>query len=168
MSATGRRRIEKIEESLTPRQAVVLWLEEAAQLGSLRDYVLSIKDGPDAAFPLFRLSHQVEQAVRGAVLDVAFLFHLVLQINGRELTDRRGNCLHLMLVIERLHSFLRDEPLEGHRHEQWLEFVTTLAGRLYALARAADLSAGSTWAGARRCCRTRTTTSAHSSTNWKA
>ena len=45
MSATGRRRIEKIEGSLTPRQAVLLWLEEAAQLGSLREYVLSIKEG---------------------------------------------------------------------------------------------------------------------------
>jgi hypothetical protein len=55
LSATGRRRIEKIEGSLTPRQAVLLWLEEASQSASLREYVLSIKDGPDSGFPLFRL-----------------------------------------------------------------------------------------------------------------
>ena len=64
MSATGRRRIEKIEDSRTPRQAVLLWVDEASQLGSLRDYILSIKDGPDSAFPMFRLPGQVEQSVR--------------------------------------------------------------------------------------------------------
>jgi hypothetical protein len=59
MSATGRRRIDKIAGSLTPRQAVLLWLEEAAQSASLREYVLAIKDGPDSAFPMFRLPDQV-------------------------------------------------------------------------------------------------------------
>ena len=29
-------------------------------------------------------------------------------------------------------------PVAGHRHEQWLEFVQTLASRLFALAGAAD------------------------------
>jgi hypothetical protein len=43
MSASGRKRIEKIEDSLTPRQAVLLWLEEASQFGSMRAYVLSLQ-----------------------------------------------------------------------------------------------------------------------------
>jgi hypothetical protein len=75
---------------------------------------------------------QVEQSVRAGIRDVAFLYYLVIQVNGRELAERRANCLHLLLVVERLRSFLSDEPLSGERHQQWLEFVASLASRLYA------------------------------------
>jgi hypothetical protein len=154
VSTAGRRRIDKVEGSLTPRQVVLLWLEEATQFSSLREYVLSIKDQPNSAFPLFRLPDQVEQsarramrgkphdeverAVRSSVRDVAFLYYLVVQINSRELMERRANSLHLMLVIERLCSFLSNEPLSGSRHAQWLEFVAALGLRLYGFASAAD------------------------------
>ncbi len=36
MTSVGRRRLDKIAGSLTPRQAVLLWLHEAAQFGSMR------------------------------------------------------------------------------------------------------------------------------------
>src|SRR5438309_2262724 len=100
MTSVGRRRRDKIEASLTPRQAVLLWLGEAAQFGSMRTYVFSLQGQPTSAFPLFRLPEQVEQSVRDAmkgqprdqlepmirtgIRDVAFLYYLVIQINGRE------------------------------------------------------------------------------------
>ena len=149
MSASGRKRIDKIEDSLTPRQAVLLWLEEASQFGSMRAYVLSLQGGPQSAFPLYRLPDQIERSVRRAmtghprpaveaatakaVRDVAFLYYLLVQINGRALADHRANCFQLMLVIERLRFFLLDEPLAGERHEHWLEFVDNLSERLFAL-----------------------------------
>jgi hypothetical protein len=131
MTTVGRRRIERIEGSLTPRQAVLLWLDEASQFGSLRAYLLSLKGQPASAFPLFRLPEQVEQSmriamkgqprdqleqgVRAGIRDVAFLYYLLIGVNGRELAERRANCLHLLLVIERLRSFLGTEPLAGPR-----------------------------------------------------
>ena len=99
MSASGRKRIDKIEDSLTPRQAVLLWLEEASQFGSLQAYILSLRGGPQSAFPLYRLPDQIDRSVRSAmtghpraaveaatakaVRDVAFLHYLLVQINGR-------------------------------------------------------------------------------------
>jgi hypothetical protein len=154
MSASGRKRIDKVEESLTPRQAVLLWLEEATQCGSMRAYVLSLKGGPQSAFPLYRLPDQIDRSVRSAmtghsrtaveaatakaVRDVAFLYYLLVQINGRELADRRANCLQLMLVIERLRTFILGDPLNGERHDQWREFVANLSERLFALEGAAE------------------------------
>jgi hypothetical protein len=64
---------------------------------------------------------------------VAFLYYLLVQINGRELADRRANAFQLMLIIERRRAFLCGEPLEGERHEKWREFVENLSGRLFAL-----------------------------------
>ena len=67
MSSVGRRRLDKIEASLTPRQAVLLWLDEASRFGSMRAYVSSLQGQPTSAFPLFRLPEQVEQLVRDSV-----------------------------------------------------------------------------------------------------
>jgi hypothetical protein len=154
MSASGRKRIDKVEESLTPRQAVLLWLEKATQGGSMRAYVLSLKGGPQSAFPLYRLPDQIDRSIRSAmtghsrtaveaatakaVRDVAFLYYLLVQINGRELADRRANCLQLMLVIERLRTFILGDPLNGERQDQWREFVANLSERLYAFEGAAE------------------------------
>jgi hypothetical protein len=148
MTTVGRRRIDRIQGSLTPRQAVLLWLDEASQFGTMRGYVHSLQGQPTSVFPLFRLPEQVEgsvraamkgqpreqleQGVRAGIRDVAFLYYLVIQVNGRELAERRANCLQLMLMVERLRSFLSDEALVGERHRQWLEFVESLASRLYA------------------------------------
>ena len=142
---------------------MLLWLDEASQFGSMRAYVSSLQGQPTSAFPLFRLPEQVEQSVRNAmkgqprdqleptirtaIRDVAFLYYLVIQINGRELSERRANALHLMLVVERLRSFVGDEPPAGERHQQWLAFVDALSLRLYALDGAARRIAKQYFAG---------------------
>ena len=90
---------------------------------------------------------QLEPAIRTGIRDVAFLYYLVIQVNGRELSERRANCLHLMLVVERLRSFLSDEPLAGERHQQWLAFVDALSLRLRALDAAAHRIGNQYFAG---------------------
>ncbi len=64
---TNKQRLAKIETSLTPKQAVLLWMEEAHKAGSVHKYALSLKGQPDSAFPLVKLPKQVEQAVRDSM-----------------------------------------------------------------------------------------------------
>ena len=89
---TGKRRIEKLETGLTPKQAFILWLKDAHSFDGIKEYVQYLKDQPESAAPIPRLTDQVEQAVkqrlkgrpreeidkavRQAYKDVLFLFFL--------------------------------------------------------------------------------------------
>jgi hypothetical protein len=64
MSKSDERRLDKIEGALTPKQAFLLWLEEARGHGSLTGYVLAQRGQPIEHHPYQRLPKQVEQAVR--------------------------------------------------------------------------------------------------------
>src|SRR5688572_29696471 len=57
-------RIDKLEHSLTPKEAAILWMEEAHKIESLPAYASSLIGKPNAAFPLYRLTEQVEADVR--------------------------------------------------------------------------------------------------------
>ena len=94
---TSKRRIEKLESSLTPKQAVIKWMQDVHQYPSMLDYSMSLKGAPETAFPMQLLPNQVERAVesrlkgrpkdevwsevRDAVRDVIFIFHLHQQAN---------------------------------------------------------------------------------------
>ena len=43
-------RLDKLEGALTPKQAFLLWMEEAHQHQTIEDYARSIKGGPDSAW----------------------------------------------------------------------------------------------------------------------
>jgi hypothetical protein len=64
MSTADMRRLDRIEGSLTPKQAFLLWLEEARAHESFSAYVLSMRGQPIEQHPYRRLPRQVEQAVR--------------------------------------------------------------------------------------------------------
>jgi hypothetical protein len=97
--SSSKRRLDKIEVSLTPKQVILLWLEEAHRHDTMKQYVHSLKQGPESAWPLAILPEKVatavEQAMKGqpkqevnrmarqAVRDVLFLFHLHQQVNGK-------------------------------------------------------------------------------------
>jgi hypothetical protein len=96
---SSKRRLDQLEVSLTPKQAILRWMEEAHQYDTMEQYVQALKDGPDSAWPMAMLLQQtagaVEQAMKGrprqeiargvrqAVRDVLFLFHLHQQVNGK-------------------------------------------------------------------------------------
>ncbi len=95
----GNRRLDKLESNLTPKQAMLRWMMEAHQFGSLEEYAAHMKSQPDDAWPLRRLGDQmraavrqsfkgrpeiaINQALRRADLDVLFLFYLHQQSNCR-------------------------------------------------------------------------------------
>jgi hypothetical protein len=59
----------RIETSLTPRQAVLLWLEEAHQHRSVTAHIRELKTQADDAYPIVRLPRQVREATKQALRD---------------------------------------------------------------------------------------------------
>ena len=122
-----RGRLERIELSLTPAQAVRLWMQEAHAFASMRAYAGWLVDQPDAAYPLYRLHDlvvpavrsalkgaprtEVDGAVRAALREAAFLFCLHQQANARVLQDWRALHLHLALLSVERRSLLTDRAL---------------------------------------------------------
>ena len=63
--ATIENRINKIEKSLTPKQAIVAWMEEAHRFNSLSEYAVWSAGRPEEEpTDLQRLAQRVEIAVR--------------------------------------------------------------------------------------------------------
>jgi hypothetical protein len=93
----SKRRLDRLERSLFPKEAAIRWLGEAHAFGSLPAYVASLIDQPDAKQPFIALPAQVEKAVwesmrgkrtgfikevtREAVGDTVFLVRLVVALN---------------------------------------------------------------------------------------
>jgi hypothetical protein len=100
------RRLTRIEESLSPTQLVLRWLEEAHAFGDVPAYTAAVlaKDPPE--LPLDRLAREasrgarsstrgkrpeiVDAAVRTALRETVFRFELVMRINvtAHDLLDR--------------------------------------------------------------------------------
>jgi hypothetical protein len=123
---TLNRRLDKIEKSLTPKQAVILWLQSTAQYRNMLEYVQYLKDLPASEAPLYKITkkvsqsireamkgqpqREVEQAVYRAERDVYFLIDLRNQVNGYVATEER--IWNLMFVA--LEGNLRAIRRENH------------------------------------------------------
>lgn len=97
------RRVEKLETGLTPRQAILLWLQEAHAFNGIVEYSQHLKTQPDSAWPIPKLTSQVEEAVkqtlkgkpreeieravRQAYRDVLFLFYLHQRVNSKLVSE---------------------------------------------------------------------------------
>ena len=57
-------RMDKVEESLTPKQAVVLWLQKIQPYQNLIDYVHYLQGQPESAAPITRITGQIDRTVR--------------------------------------------------------------------------------------------------------
>ena len=64
MSGKINRRVEKLESGLTPKQAILLWLQEAHAFNGIEEYVRRLKTQADSAAPLYKLTSQVEEGVK--------------------------------------------------------------------------------------------------------
>ena len=49
---TAKRRIDKLETGLTPKQIILLWFQEAHAFNSIEEYVRHLKTQPDSAADL--------------------------------------------------------------------------------------------------------------------
>ena len=128
------KRIEKIEGSLTPKQAVMLWMQDAHQYRNMFEYVLFLRGQPNTVAPLWHLPDQIERAtresmkgqhkevveaaVRRAVRDVFFLFHLHQQVNVKVMLEQRAWSLLYAVLAERLLRMVKEH--DSARHERYL------------------------------------------------
>lgn len=124
---TSKTRLEKVSVSLSPTQALVVWMEEAHQYPTMVDYTRALLARGDSAFPLVRLPDQVGQAtraalrgqpreqvdgaVRQAIRDACFLYHLHQQVNMRLLDHAELLDVRLGWLIESFQQLLVYEVL---------------------------------------------------------
>jgi hypothetical protein len=139
--------MDKLESSLSPRAATLLWLTEAHQFGSLPAYVDWLIDQPHSAAPMERVPKAAEagamaatkgqppqvmhEAARKAVRDAIFLVDLVAEINNatHEATRLEGVRYAAMVWEMRAESFERQltaiEPDAGETNhaERWADYL---------------------------------------------
>ena len=144
------RRLQKIETSLTPTQAVLLWLDDTLQHGSLIEHARWLKEQPEAAYPLVRLPRQVRQAVREAAKgqprdqvdvlirqaerDVTFLYELWSLLTAKVVEAQRPHALAFLFLLERFRRLLDPGKQKPTEMAFWREHALPLAGEVYALA----------------------------------
>lgn len=141
---TGKLRLEKLESSLQPKQAFLLWMQEAHRYDNITEYLAAMRDHPEEVTTLQQLRERVEQgassalkgqpkqkvmmAVRQAVRDVAFLFNVHYQINAQVvfhifswqlMSNMLQTQLMSMLKEDAFHNFLQDiiERIDEEREE---------------------------------------------------
>ena len=102
---TLNKRLDKVERLLTPKQAVILWLQEIRQYRNALEYAQFLASQPSSAAPIYKITKQInqtiresmkgqpqraiEQAVYRAERDVYFLVRLQNQVNGYAATEER-------------------------------------------------------------------------------
>ena len=115
------RRLDDLKDkSLTPREAVILWMQEAHQFGSFVDYGRWLTDQPDEAYPLIRMPEQVVGAIRAknkgvsdtelrdqffaVQRDLLFLYYLHSQANLRASSDHEPLSLRVIMLIREIRA----------------------------------------------------------------
>ena len=119
------KRLDKVEGALTPKQAVMLWLDEIRPHKNARDYIRFLDSQPKSEAPITRLTYQIDEAVREsmkgqhkdtvqraarrAVRDVVFLIKLHHQVN--RINDRTaGLQLVLCALAEKFKRYSQSQP----------------------------------------------------------
>lgn len=119
-------RMDTLEEHLSPKELVILWMREAHEFGDLATYGRWLLEQPDDAYPLIRLPRLLyerspvsgrrvcepkeREALRGSYRDLLFLYHLHNQANERVLGCRQELLWRALWAAER-----RRTLLEQHR-----------------------------------------------------
>ena len=123
---TTDKRLNQITRSLTPKQTVVLWLQEIEQYRNAEEYLRYLRSQPESAAPITRLTRQIDEgirvamkgkpkevvdaAVRQAVKDVVFLIKFHLQVNYKVMNESRIWRLQQIALAEALRN-MRTECL---------------------------------------------------------
>src|SRR6266542_3048881 len=132
MSSGGKRRLDRLEAALVPKEAMAVWLQDVRQHHrSVPDLARSFQGKPDETFPLFAFTRQAEagararfksdgartdydaldRAERDAVRDVAMLFYLFMEVNGQFLQEKRALCLLVAVLLHSVHDWFRDSRM---------------------------------------------------------
>ena len=151
------KRMDKIEESLTPEQAVIAFLEEANQFESIREYAVwlgeRLKDPTKFRTLAIRVGNGIRQRMQGepeqkvkkvaraGIFKTAFLEFLQLQVNSYFFSEWRAIELEGQLLLERACATLRDVisgDLSTLGDDKRRENLTSHAIELFTLKAAAE------------------------------
>jgi len=132
LKEADKKRLEKVEASLSTKETFLTWMEEAHRYNSLFDYTKTLKGKNKRAWPLPKLidqvkvnttrankdkdAEQIKKAVRNAVRDLVFLFNLHLNCNKmvtESLQLLQGQVTILSLQLQRL--------LEKESQSLWMD-----------------------------------------------
>jgi len=118
-------RLDKVEKALTPKQAVILWLQEIQQNRNGWEYVQFLSGLPESAAPIYRITKQISQAIRESMKgqpqsaieqamyraerDVYFLINLHHQVNGYVATEERIWNLMFVALTGNLRAIMREK-----------------------------------------------------------
>ena len=58
---TTEKRLNKITKSLTPKQTVVLWLQETEQYRNPEEYIRFLRSRPESEAPITKLTEQIDE-----------------------------------------------------------------------------------------------------------
>jgi hypothetical protein len=147
-------RLTRIEASLTPKQAVLMWLRQEHQGKSSDEYVRWLIQRPPSCAPRPRLEKQVaetirvamkgqdlarvQQAVRQAQMYADFLILLVNKTNWAVLADSRSRWLEIALLYEQLRNVALSDD-EEEAINQWAVHVREFAIEMLSLQETTEL-----------------------------
>jgi hypothetical protein len=139
----AKRRLAKVEGSLSAFETTLLWLEEAHAFGSLPAYVGWLIDQPIAAAPLVRVAEAAEDAViramprksedaraptvRTAVREAAFRVELIIGLNraAQELLEAGG--LRCVALFWQRRALIAEGALGETNPGNWADWRTAVA-----------------------------------------
>jgi len=144
MSAT--RRLAKLEGSLPPREAVLLWLAEVHEHDSFDDYLAWLRDQPASTAPVIviieraraaaRASHAgelrplVREAEDRATADAVFLFMLIIQLELDATAMIRTGRLRLVALSWESQARVAEGESDRRGWAAWRRAVHDLASDL--------------------------------------
>jgi hypothetical protein len=154
---TKQKRLIRIEASLTPKQAVRLWLRQEHQGKTSDEYLRWMMQRPPSAAPRSRVGRQVvdaiqaamrgqqpaqvHQAVRQGQMHTDFLILLVNRTNWVILDDSRCRWLQIALLHERLRNVALSDD-EGKAVNEWAVRLREFAIEMFSLQAASELIRG--------------------------
>lgn len=125
---SAERRLARLEGTLTPKAATLLWLTEAHGFSTLRTYVAWLIDQPASAAPLVRVPEAaeggvraalrgekhdaVERAVREAVRQAVFLVEFVIRLNTAAEEASRFEGLRYAALFWEMRALTAEAELE--------------------------------------------------------
>ena len=148
------KRLIRIETSLTPKQAVLLWLRQEHQGKTSGNYARWLIERPPSASPRPRVGKQVVDAIRAAMkgqdperihrairqghMHTDFLILLVNKMNWIILDGSQVRWLKIAFLHERIQNIGCSDDDEEVVNE-WVAFVRDIAIDLFSLEAASDL-----------------------------
>ena len=119
------KRLDAVEDNLTPQEAVIRWMREAHEFGSCESYGRWLIDQPDDAYPLIRMpaagggggagpkqggaGRQAADQFYRVQKDVLFLYFLHKQVEMRALMDHEAIQLRVVILIKEIRALINEK-----------------------------------------------------------